>query len=477
MLGLLGILNMGARALQTQQAGVEVTGQNLSNINTPGYARQRLQIQTSLTIPTAIGPEGTGVQAVSIQQIRSSMLDGQITSETSVGGYWNTQQSTLENAQTQLNEFFNQSSSSVDSSATAGSASISQGLSSQLSGLFNAFQSVATDPTSLTSRQALVNQALALTSSFNQASQRLSALHDSVNTSLNSDVKSANQLLSDVADLNKQIAVAEMSTGGTANDLRDLRQQKLESLAGLVNFDATTTATDGSVNISIGGNQLVSGQQVLDTLQTYDAGGGQMLVQTATSATPLTLTGGSIQGNIDARDGTIQTLQTNLDTLASNLITQVNTIYSTGYDLQANTGADFFTGTNAATIGVNAGIQNDPSQVQAAGTIGTPGDNTVALALAQLAQQPMAALNNQTFSDAYALDVSSFGNSLSRANNQVANYNALNTTLLTQRDSVSGVSLEEEMANLMTFEKAYQASAKIITTADQMLQVLINLKT
>src|SRR5664280_3874112 len=85
MLGLFGLLNMGARSLQVQQSGVEIAGQNLSNINNPAYARQRLQVQTSLVIPTALGPEGTGIQAVGIQQIRNSLLDSQIASESSVG--------------------------------------------------------------------------------------------------------------------------------------------------------------------------------------------------------------------------------------------------------------------------------------------------------------------------------------------------------------------------------------------------------
>lgn len=476
MLGLFGTLSLGARALQAQQVGVEIAGQNISNIDNPAYARQRLVLETSLSIPTALGPEGTGVQAASIQQIRSSLLDRQIASESSVSGYWNAQQTALENGQTQLGEFFDQSASSVDSSATAGSAATPQGISSQLNNLFNAFQGVATDPASLTNRQDVVNQAQSLTSSFNQAAQRLASLHDSLNTSVENDVGSANQLLSDIAGLNNQIAVAEMSTGGTANDLRDLRQQKLEQLGGLVNYDASTAA-DGSVNISVGGTQLVSGQQVLDTLQAYDAGGGQMLVRTATGGATLTLSGGSIQGTIAARDGALQTLQTNLDSLAGTLITQVNSLYSTGYDLNGNTGANFFTGTDAASIGVNASLQGNPALIQAAGTPGAPGDNTVALGLAQLAQQSNAALNNQTFSQAYSLDVAAYGNSLANANNQVANQSALGSMLSQQRDSVSGVSIEEEMTNLITFQKAYEASSKIITTVDQMLQVLVNLKT
>jgi flagellar hook-associated protein 1 FlgK len=474
MLGLFNTLNLGARALQVQQAGVEIAGQNLANINNPAYARQRVDIQTSLPTPTPFGPEGTGAQVVAIQQLRNTLLDGQIQGESSVGGYWNAQQNALENAQTELGQFLNTSSSGGTSST--GSASTAQGLSDQLNNLFNAFQSVATDPTSLTQRQALVNQAQSLTANFNQASQNLSSVNDMLNTSVSNGVTSANQLLSDIASLNHQISDAEALGGGKANDLRDIRQQKLENLANLVNVD-TSAVADGSVNISIGGTQLVSGQKVLDTLQSYDAGGGQLLVRTAASGTPLTLTGGSIQGTIGARDGALQTLRTGLDTLASALITQVNTVYQAGFDLNGNTGAALFTGTDAATIGVNSALLSDPSAVQAAGVAGAPGDNAVALALAQLNQQPNATLGNQTFGNAYSQQVAGFGNALANANDQLANYTAVNTMLLKQRDSVSGVSIEEEMANLITFQSAYQASSKIITTVDQMLQTLVAIKT
>ncbi len=471
MLGLFGTLNLGARALQAQQTGVEVAGQNLANINNPAYARQRVDIQTSLPTPTAVGPEGTGSQVVAIQQLRNSLLDGQIVNESSVGGYWTASQSALENAQAELGQFLNTSGTT-----STGSPSSSQGLSDQLTGLFNAFNSVATSPASSAQRQALVNQAQTLASSFNQASQNLGAVNDSLNTSVGNDVTSANQLLSDIAGLNKQITETETLGGGKANDLRDLRQQDLEKLGNLVNI-TTSSAADGSVDVSIGGTQLVSGQQTLDTLQTYDPGNGELLVRTATSGTPLTLTGGTIQGTIAARDGALQTLRTGLDTLASNLISQVNTVYQPGYDLNGNSGAAFFTGTNAATIGVNATLLTDPNAVQAAGVAGAPSDNTVALALAQLGQQSIPALGNQTFIGGYAKQVAGFGNALANANDQVTNFNSVNTMLAQQRDSVSGVSIEEEMASLISFQSAYQASSKIITTVDQMLQTVVALKT
>ncbi|MFO1476608.1 MAG: flagellar hook-associated protein FlgK [Verrucomicrobiota bacterium] len=475
MLGLFGTLNLGARSLQAQQTGVEVAGQNLANINNTAYARQRIQLQTSLTIPTAIGPQGTGAQVVSIEQIRNTLLDGQIQAENSVGGYWNAQQSWLQNAQTELGQFLNQSSSSVDNTANAGSSSTAQGISDQLNGLFNAFKSLATDPSSLTARQALVNQAQTLASGLNQTVQRIDSLTNTLNNGIYNDAASANQLLAHIADLNDQIARSELATGGTANDLRDLREADLEDLAKIVSFD-TSTATDGSVNISINGNPLVTGKNVVDTILVYPSGTGNVSVETATTNQPLTMTGGSIQGALDTRENVLDYLTLGLNNLASAVITQVNSIYSTGYDLNGNTGGTLFTGTDARTIGVNNTVVTDPRAIQAAGVAGAPGDNSVALALGQLSTQTVASLYNQSFSSYYAQQIQNFGTKLSDANGQVANYDAVNSMLLKQRDSVSGVSLEEEMTSLIMFQKAYQASSKIITTVDQMLSILVNLK-
>jgi flagellar hook-associated protein 1 FlgK len=473
MLGLFNTLNLGARSMVAEELGVEVTGQNLANANNAAYTRQTVQLQTSTPTPTSLGLQGTGVEVASIQQVSDQLLNSQIQSEASVGGYWNSQQSALETAQTQLGEFLNLSSSGTGSTTT--SATTSPDLSDQLNSLFNAFQSVATSPADPTARQALVNAAQSLASGFNQASQNLSTLNGQLNTSLGNDVASANKLLSDIASLNGQIAKATAS-GGTANDLVDSREQDLENLAQLTNIQ-TAANSDGTISVGIGGQQLVSGSTLSDTLATYDPGNGQLLVQTAASATPLTLAGGSIQGTIDARDGALATLRGNLDTMASTLISQVNGIYQNGYDLNGNTGADFFTGSDAASIGVNSALLTDPSQVQAAGVANAAGDNTVALALAQLGNQSLGALNNQTFSGACALDVENFGNALSNANDQVNNYNSVNTMLLNQRDSVSGVSLEEEMANLITYQKAYETSAQIITTVNEMLSTVVNMKT
>ncbi len=468
MLGLFGTLSLGTRSLQTQRAGVEVAGQNLANVNNPAYARQRVTIQTSISVAGAMGPQGTGADAVAIQQIRNVLLDQQIGNELSVGGYLDAQQSALQYAQANLGEM-------VDRTGAAGTNATNTGLADDLNNLFAAFQSVSTSPTSLTERQLLLSRAQDLATKFHQTSTRLSDLHDSMDTSLGNDVTDANKLISDIASLNDRVINAENSDGGVANDLRDLRQSKLEELSKLVKVDATMAA-NGALNISVNGNALVTDRTVNDTLQTYDAGGGKMMVQLATTGTPLALSGGHMQGVIDVRDGALTTLTNKLNTIAGALISEVNAAHSGGFALTGATGAAFFNGADAKTISVNSALLGDPSLVQISGVAGNKGDNQIALALAQISDKKLPALNGQSISQQYSATVAELGQSLASVNGRLSDQNAVAKMLSAQRSSISGVSIDEEMTDLMRFQKAFEASAKLIATVDEMLETLVNLK-
>jgi flagellar hook-associated protein 1 FlgK len=472
-LGLFGTLGVAARALQTQQQGIEVAGHNLANAANPAYARQRIIIQTSQSVPSSIGPQGTGAEAIAIQQIRNFLIDEQLASELSVGGYWTAQQQGLEYARAALGQEIDLRASGAEGAAAA-SGTAGEGIAEALSDLFNAFQSLSTNPTSLAERQVLLQKAQNLASQFNQVDGRLGNVRNALNAALQSDVASANELLAEIAGLNDKIITVELTSTGVANDLRDLRQQKIEELSRLVAID-TSVQPNGAINVSIAGTLVVSNEDVLDTLEAYDAGGGQFLVRTQTGGTPLTLTGGSIQGTIDARDGALAALSTSINSLATLLISEVNTIHSAGFSLTGSTGASFFTGTNAGTIAVNAALLSDPSLIQASGTSGAVGDNQVALALAQLADQTFAAVGNQTFGQSYAQTVSAFGQSLSSANQQIADQQIVENMLRRQRDSVSGVSIDEEMTDLMKYQRAFEASARLVTVIDEMLETLVNM--
>jgi flagellar hook-associated protein 1 FlgK len=473
MLGLFGTLNLAARSLQTQMTGVEVTGQNLANVNTTGYSRQRVQISASPDLTTSIGPEGTGADATSIQQIVSNLLNSQIQSQGSTSGYWNAQQTALQSAQNALGEFLNGSGATTSTSATPTDTSGS-GLSTQLSNFFSAFSALASSGSD-SNKQAAVGAAQSLATTFNNINSQFGSVRTALNSSLNSDVDSANQLLSQIADLNKQISSSEFG-GGSANDLRDEREQDLENLSQLTSV-TTSTGTDGAVNVTIGGQSLVAGSSVLDTLQTYDAGGGQLLVQTKSGGANLTLTNGSMQGTIDARDGELATMQGSVNTLANTLITQVNTIHGSGYNSAGGTGNTFFTGSDAATIGVNAALTNNASLLQISSSATVSGDTSLALGISQLSTATQTALNGQTFSSSYDATVAGLGTALSDANTQVTNQTAVTSMLSTQLGSISGVNVDEEMTNMMAFQRAYQASAQVVTTLNTMLGTVVAMKT
>ncbi len=472
MLGLFGTLDMGARSLSVQQQATEVAGQNLANASNPAYARQQLIIQSATPLQTPIGQEGTGIEAVAITEVRNAILDNQIQGEASVTGSLTAQQSALQQAEAYLAE---QISAQSPGSSTAGSAGSSNGLAASLSSLFASFQSLSTNPGSISQRQSVIAAAQQLAAQFNQVSSQLGQVQSGLNASIQADVTTANTDLNGIASLNQQIIQAQ-AAGGTANDLVDQRQQLIEKLGATANLSLTND-TNGAVDVSIGGVTMVSGQNVVDGLQTVAAANGNLSIQDASSSSPLTLTSGSIEGEMTARDGALASLQGGLDTLAGQLITNVNQIYSAGYDLNGNTGQNFFAGSDAATIAVNSTVAGDPTQFQASATAGASGYNTIALSLAQLAGQNISGLNNQTFSQNYAQNVTNLGDAISSVNDQLNNSQAVSQMLIGQRASASGVNIDEEMTNLLQFQKAYQASAELISTVNQMLQTLVTMKT
>ncbi len=476
MLGAFGLLSLGARSLQTQQMGVEVAGHNLSNVNNPNYSRQRIEIETSLYVPIAgLGMEGTGASVVAIRQIRDQILDAQITSELSVSGSLSSQQRALQYAQANLGQRIDRQSSGPDAAATATSLSGEFGLAEGISTLFNSFQSVSVNPRDTTERTVLLENAKALVSKFQQTDDRLSKLKTTLDDSLASDASAANRFLSDIAKLNDQIADAENRTSGTANDLRDQRQGKIEELAKLVKVNVSTDSA-GVLSVAIGATTLVTGKNQLDSLQSYNAGGGQMLIRTVTGGTPLTLTGGSMEGTITTRDGTIATLRQDINTLATQIISEVNTVHAAGYSLTGTTGANFFTGTNASTIALNSTLDGNPQLVQASSVSGVQGNNQVAVQLGQLADKAITTFSGQTFGQYFSRTVSNLGQALANVNGQTETQSVVENMLTTQRDSLMGVSIDEEMTDLIKYQKAYQASARIITTVDEMLDTVLGLK-
>lgn len=462
---------MAKRSLLAQQEAMAVTGNNLANVNNAGYSREQLNVHTSTSLSTYYGYEGTGIDAGAVTQVRSAILDNQIQSEGSVTGSLTAQQQALQNAEAQLGE-------QITSTGSTSAASSPNGISAAISDFFakiSALAASATNASDASAQAAVVASAQTLVSRLNSAGTGLANLRTNLNASITSDVTAANQDLQTISDLNKQIVSAQ-ATGGTPNELIDQRQKTLEDLASKINV-TTVSDPQGRMDVVIGGVSLISSTDNL-RLQTFDGGGGQLFVATTASpTTSMTLTGGSIEGNITTRDQTLNALQSSLDSLSGNLISQFNTVYMRGTGTLQVTGQNFFTGTDASTIGINSSVVTNPALFQSSSSYAYPGDTSNAVALANLGSTAIAGLGNQTFSQNYTSAVSSFASTLASVNDQINNSGSITTMLTNQRDSVSGVNVDEETTHLVQYQKAYQASAELITTLNQMLETVLAMKT
>lgn len=463
---------MGARSMSVQRAGVEVAGQNLANVNNPAYARQRVAITSSVTIQGEAGLQGTGSEVVDIVSMRSAILDGQIQAEASIKGMLQAQQTALQYAQATLGTQIDRMATGAEGAAASQGVGGGHSIADSLGELFNAFQSLSSNPTSIAERQTLMMKADSLASQFRQLDARLGSLRDQLSRTVESEVVTANQHLANIASLNDKITRIEAISGSSANDLRDMRQAEIEKLAKFASL-TLTNGNSGAVNVAIAGVDMIVNNQVVETLEAYPFSGATY-VQAASTNTPLSLTGGSIAGTMQARDVGMGDIRTSMNNIASILIAQVNTVHGAGFSLSGSTGAQFFTGSDAASIGVNQALVNDPTLIQASGVNGATGDNQVALALARLAQTEF--INGQTLSQAYSQTVAAFGQTLSTVNSDLSNQDTVDNMLLRQRDAIGGVSLDEEMTDLTRFQKAFQASARLITTVDEMLDTLVNMK-
>ncbi|MFZ5495104.1 MAG: flagellar hook-associated protein FlgK [Verrucomicrobiota bacterium] len=462
MSGLFSTLNSSSMALGAHSRAIETSGKNLANVNNPNYARQRVVYGDRGTVETPDGVQSLGLEVLAIRQLRDVLLDRQLMREIGLSGSYEAEQQALQRAQAGLGQNI--------SGTTSVTGSDSGGLSAALDNFFNAFQSLAARPTDMGTRQTLLQQAAILTGSLQEVDARLVQVQSDINAEIGADVTAVNTLLDTIAGLNAQIARFEISRPGAAVDLRDQRQARLEELAAILPVEVRDLG-DGQVELVAkdAGNADI----VLLTGPTVN--GAVAFTGTALTggspATAIALGGGSIQGALTARDGAVQDLRDNLDLLAEQLVTSVNAAYNPS----STAGADFFepAGTTAATIAVRSGL-TAASLVTGAGAAG---DNSIAVAVASLANRNFSTgsgdLLDGTFGQFYARTVSDLGQSLATATARASDQDKIQQLVRNQRDTVSGVSLDEEMADLVKFQRAFQASSRVFSIVDELLETIV----
>ena len=460
MTNLLGVLSVGTSALLAQQRAINVTGNNHANVNTPGYARQRLNLQTGTPAESAIGTVAFGVNATEVERVYDRYLGVQLDAETSGLGRWQAQQGMLDRVEVVFDE------------------SGGYGLNQALSEFWNGWQDLAMNPSGTTERTVLAGNAQNLADAIRGKYTELETVQTDIDGVITGGLADVNRLTSGIAELNRKIAAIE-TTGGTANDFRDRRELALQELSEIISVSSYEDS-QGQLVVSTGsGRTLVeSGNTWALTTRVNAAGHVDVMWPDASSGTDISaeIAGGKIGGWLQVRDVKIDAYQTRLNDLAQGLITEVNTLHTGGYDLNGLAGAAFFTGSGAADIAMSSAILADTDRIAASQTAaGAPGNAGNAIAIHALRNQLTLGGGTTTFDDAANTLVSLVGSDAAEAKVYAAHQADMTSYLQSYRDSVSGVALDEEMVNLVKFQAAYNAAAKMITMADDMLDTLIGM--
>ena len=468
MSGLFGELANGVKALTAASRSVELAGRNLANVNNPSYSRQRVVYGDRGSVQTGIGVQSLGVEAIGIQQLRDGLLDAQVVREVSTQASFEAEMAAYQNAQADLGQLIDRSGAT----SSTGSAGSTNGIAQSLSDFFNSFQSFAASPTDVGERQTLVQKASILTDSLNEADQRLVQLQSDLTTQATGAITDINRILQNIADLNGQIGRVEIGQPGVAVDLRDQRQSLVEQLSTKMAVETRPDPTQsGEIQVFArdASNNPVQLLNLAKTTGPVTLVGS--VVSAGTPATALSLRGGTLNGVLTARDGAITTLRTNLDSLSNQLVTSVNATYNpTGLT------GNFFNaaGVTAATITIDSTLN---ATTLKASDGGAAGDNTLAQAVANLASRtfttPADGING-TIGQFYSKTVTDLGQSITTASSRLASQSAITTLVKSQRDSVSGVSLDEEMADMIKYQRSFQASSRVIQVIDDLLNTVVN---
>jgi len=466
-MNLLALLSSTASSLEAQQAVVAVSGDNIDNASTPGYVQQQVNLEeVGPGVVVGTSSVGSGVQVASITQTTDSFVEAQMPAAFSAA-----------------------SSSSAEAQALQGvtvlDSSSSSDLATALGNFYSSMEAVTEDAGNTSLREAAIASAQALATSFNQTSQGIESAQSGIDSQIAGQVTQVNQLAAQVAQLNGQIAAAEAS-GGNANSLLDSRQTALDTLAQLAGA-STISGQNGEVSVVLGGGlALVSGNVAGSLTATPDAAnGGHLAVgivlpgSSSSSAIDPSALGGSIGGELTARDEVLGGSLTSLDQLAFDFANSVNTVHEAGYGLDGVTGRALFdvgaTASGAAgTIAVDPAVANDPDALAASATAaGVPGDGSQMQALVNTESQGLT--GGLTASETLASLTTAFGNAAEQAQAVSTQDAGMLSQLQTTRSSAEGVSIDEQLINLQQAQRAYEAVSRVIQTTSNLLDNLLQL--
>ncbi len=354
------------------------------------------------------------------------------------------------------------------------------GLSQNMSKFWNSWQGLTLNPSGYAERNALVASAGDMTADFQDKYKYLDQTQKDMDNNITSGVAEVNSMASQITNLNDSIVKTEMN-GGSANDFRDQRDVLMNQLSEKINFTASEDSA-GRMTLTLGDGNALVGTPAFGKLTTaVNASGYKDIVWDSAPSTSINanISAGNLKGWMEVRDSLVPGYKDSLDSLAQKIIEEVNTIHAAGQGLDGSTGNAFFSGNSASTIQVNPDIIADVNKIAAAsGSVSSElikGDNSQAIAIAGLQNKLSMGGNSATFDTYFNTLVSQTGGDVQNASQNLETHTLTVSKMDNYRESVSGVSLDEEMVNLVKFQQGYSAAAKLVDTVKQMMDTVINM--
>jgi flagellar hook-associated protein 1 FlgK len=457
---LTSLLDISREALLADQAALNVTASNVANQKTVGYTNEVVSFQSTDTVTLSGSTYGTGVTASAVSQ-RDRVLEQRVQQQAQTQA----QSGALESALQQVQNIFGLSSTSTSASSTQ--------LGTAMNSFFSSLSALTNNPSDTATRQSVLSAATTLAGDFNSAANQLSQISSSLNQQTVSDVSQVNSLTTAVASLNAQIA--NINSNADAGTLEDQRQLAIAQLSQLVGLDQISTPQNGITLTSSSGAVLVSGSRSYAVSTTQVGDNIDVLAGDPPQDVTSNLIGGDLGGVLQARDTDLPAYSSALDSLAYGIGTQVNQQNELGVDSSGNPGQAIFT-LPASQAGAAASIQVSATNQGAIATAmsgegSAANDNATALANLSTAN----IVGSQTASGFLASFLSQIGSDTAGATTSNTAQQATLTRLTTQRDSISGVSLDQEAANLTQYQRAYQAASQVFNIVNTLMASAINL--
>lgn len=448
------ILSTAKSGLLAQQKLVDTASHNIANASTDGYTRQRVRLEVEEPLRTPQGLVGRGVIASTVERVRSTFLDDQFRTETGTLG----QQSATKDLMTQVG--------AIMGDLEAGS------LSAGLDAFYNSFADLSADPSSLTARTLARQSADDLARQFNSLDSRIADIRGSAIEQLSTNVTEINRLTAQISDLNRQVVAS--FRGGAAPDLEDKRDQAIDALSKLVQVRTIRDDRGGATVLM--GDFVVADLARSETVSLTAQSDGSYALNLDGGAVGIDPKGGEVAGLLGVVNTAIPGVTAQLDTLAGAIVTRANALHSAGVTGAGTTGIPLFdpAGTTAGTMALSTQVSGNLANLVTGATTAA-GDGSVALQLSQLRTETQAGLSNRTFGEFYVGITSSVATQANAAATRVTAQEALVSNITTQKSSVSGVSIDEEMVMLLKAQQAYAAAAKVISTANEMMASVLQM--